>query len=105
MKNKDAIEKLAGEALTAIDNIQAIEPNDFFFTRIKNRMRAKKQQYVAGRTKLLYRISAILLLFTVLNLTSYYLLKRSGNNINVQKTSGIAAFANDYSLQQNSNDY
>jgi len=105
MKNKNDIERLAEETLASIDNIQAIEPNEFIFTRIQNRMQAKRQQYVAGRTKVLYRLSAILLLFTALNLTSYYLLKRSGNNAKVQKTRSIAAFASDYSLQQNSNDY
>jgi hypothetical protein len=105
MKNKDAIEKLAGETLASIDNIQASEPDEFIFTRIKSRMEAKRQQYVAGRIKLLYRLSAILVLFTALNLSSYYLLKRSENNTKVGNTSSIAAFANDYNLQQNSNDY
>ena len=108
MKNLKDAEKLAEEALKSIDNIQAVEANDFIFTRIQSRMETKKQGSKNARVKLLYRLSAVLLLLVMLNATSYFVLKpvkSQTTNIKHQTTTGIAAFADDYQLEQGSYNY
>jgi hypothetical protein len=108
MKNIKDAEKFAEKALKSLDNIQAIEANDFIFTRILSRMETKAQASKKVRVKLLYRLSAVLLLFVMLNATSYFVLKPvkgQTTNIKHKTTTGIAAFADDYQLEQGSYNY
>jgi len=94
--------KRAEEALKSIDNIQAVEANDFLFTRIQSRMETKKVADKNARIKLWYRLSAVLLVFVMLNATSYFVLKpvKSAPVIK-HKTSGISAFFMFFMLNNN----
>jgi hypothetical protein len=106
MKNMEDAEKFAEEALKSIDNIQAVEANEFIFTRIKSRMETKVQASKRERVKLLYRLSALLLVFVMLNATSYFVLKPvQSAPVTKHKTSSISAFADDYQLEQGSYNY
>jgi hypothetical protein len=106
MKNKKDIEKLADEALNSFDDIEPVEVNDFIFTRIQNRMAARQPAPVKARLVTMYRLTAMLVVFTLLNIGSYYFLAQPKNvKATVQKTSGIEAFADDYNLQPKSYNY
>ena len=105
MKKRAEAEKLADEALRSIDDIQAAAVNDFIFTRIQSAIAAKKNAAIIRKLKTMYRLSAILVLFIALNIGSYYILKQNKSIITKQKTSGIAAFADYYNLEQSSYNY
>ena len=103
-EHKDA-EKFAEEVLSSIDQIQAVEVNDFIFTRIQNRLN-RRQQAALTKTRVLYRLSIALLMFFILNAASYYLfLKTPSRASGKQPTSGLSAFASEYQITQNSYNY
>jgi hypothetical protein len=105
MKEYKDAEKFAEEVLSSIDHIQAAEVNDFIFTRIQNRIHHRRQVLLT-KTRTLYRLSMVLVLFFILNAASYYLfLKRPLHTTSQQPTSGLSAFANEYQITQNSYNY
>jgi hypothetical protein len=62
MKNLKEAEKLADEALKSIDNIQAVEVNEFLYTPIKSRIEALDEPFERASAWPLYRLAAMLLL-------------------------------------------
>jgi len=104
MKNIKDVEKLAAETLKCIDNIEAIEPNNFLFTRIQNRLENKTLTKESGKIKLMYSLTFALLIIFMLNILSFKLLANKNAN-NSQPGNGISAVASDYNLNENSNNY
>jgi len=105
MKNKKEAEKLAEEALKSIDQIEAVEVNDFLFTRIQNRLDIKISGMESGKLRSLYRLAAMLVLFTAINLLSFDYLTTKSSNSNKQKSNTTYAFAKEYNLSERAGNY
>lgn len=105
MKNLKDAEKLAEETLKSIDNIQALEVNEFIFTRIQNHLEIKRNGYEKIKLKSMHRLAAALLLIITINIISVKYLANKSNSDSTQQTSGINAFASDYKLHENLNNY
>jgi len=104
MKNIKDLEKLAEETLKSIDNIEAVEPNNFLFTRIQNRIENKTLATEKGKIKLMYSLTVALLIIFMLNIVSFKFLASKNTN-NSQPGNGISAIASDYNLNEDSNNY
>ena len=106
MKNKKDAEKLAEETLKSIDNITALDVNDFLFTRVQNRINIKKQVTETLNLKTMYRLVAMLVFFILINMLSFrYLANKNSTNYKSPKTSGLDAFASDYNLNETTENY
>jgi len=103
-KIKDA-EKRADEALRSIDNISPAEANDFIFSKIQNRLDPRNTSFEYTRLKPMYRLAALLIFFIVANIISFNYFQSNKTTSVKQKTGVIGAFAHDYNLDQNSNNY
>ena len=105
MKNLKEAEKLADEALKSIDNIQAVEVNEFLYTRIKNRMEALDERVEKPSAWPMYRLAAMLLLFIAINIVSFNYLYSTNSANKSMKSSELNAFSEDYNLQGSQNNY
>jgi hypothetical protein len=105
MRDFEKAERLAEETLKSLDQLQPVEVNDFLFTRIKSRMATQKINAMKERTLALYRLSALLLLFLVINVSSYYWFKHEGSKPSSEDKTGIKSFSSEYHLQDTSYDY
>ncbi|MES2274397.1 MAG: hypothetical protein V4592_00125 [Bacteroidota bacterium] len=76
MKALREIEEQAAQALTSLDNLQPVEANAYLYSKIKNRMIERRQTAAVAYTRLMFRLSAALLLFLFINIGSFYLLNR-----------------------------
>jgi thiosulfate reductase cytochrome b subunit len=109
MKTQQEIEEQAAQALNSLDNLQPVEANAYLYSKIKNRMIQNRQTSVAAHTRLMFKLSAALLLFLCINVTSIYLLNRFGqpdNKVAGKNTAtGIAAVSQEYFSTANSYSY
>ena len=105
MKSKQEIERLAGEALNSLDNVQQAEANEFLYSKIINRMQMREQQERAGYRRLMLRLSFALVLFTGLNVASFYVLQHQKTRPAKPVRSSEAAFAREYSINGDSYNY
>lgn len=100
MKTPEEIEKLSNEALNSLDNLQPAEANPFLFAKIKHKLIQQKQEAAATHIRLMFRLSAVLLLFVGINAGSFYLLnKRQQPKPKITapaKATGIDAFSQEY---------
>ncbi len=104
MKKHTEAEQFAENVLASIDNIEAVEVNEFLFTRIQNRLEQKNSVLTNEKTKVLYRLAALLVVFIAINAASFFLFKHTAATAN-QQTAGLAAFASEYKLEQGSYNY
>ncbi len=105
MKNLEEAEKLADEALKSIDNIQAVEVNEFLYTRIKSRIEALDEGMEKVSAWPLYRLVAMLLLFIAINIVSFSYLSSSVSVNKSMKNNELNTFSEDYNLQSGQNNY
>jgi hypothetical protein len=103
-KVKDA-EKLAEETMHSIDNIAPADVNDFLFTSIQNRVEARKPSFEFMGLKPMYRVATLLIFFIVVNIISFNYVRSKTKTRGRHNTSNIDAFARDYGLNDNSNNY
>jgi len=97
MKSQQEIEALSNQALNSLDNLQPAEANAFLYSKIRNRMLSNRRDETAKYTRLMVRLSAALVLFVCVNLTSYYFLQRwQKSNVKTTKVSGANAFSEEF---------
>jgi hypothetical protein len=101
MKKNIPIEQLVDAAMNSLDGLQPAEANPFLYTRIEQRL--KNQQQVETYGKSMFRLALVLIAFIILNVFTYD--KLSSNNNMSQSKTGAEAFASDYGLQQNMDNY
>src|ERR1700744_4547425 len=101
MKSREEIERAAEQVLNSLNGLQAIEPNEFLYTRIVSRMQQARQEMAISNHKLMVRLSLCVGLFVCINLISFYFFKRNSGQQQVK--TGNAAFAKEYQL--NGQDY
>ncbi|RKR85601.1 hypothetical protein BDD43_5872 [Mucilaginibacter gracilis] len=105
MKTEKEITQQVEEALNSIDSLQQLEANNFLFGKIQNRLHLKKQQQ-QREIKTMAKLSATLVIFIGLNLTSYYFLANSTPQPTPQqKTTAAQALATEYQLTTNTYNY
>lgn len=98
MKTIEEIEQLTNQTLDSLNGIKPIEANHFLFDKIRNRMKVESQQQIE-RIKTLSRLSAALILFIGLNVSSYYFLSGNGPKQTIpQKPNAAEALAAEYHL-------
>lgn len=102
MKTIREIEELADKTLTSLDNLQAVEANEYLYAKIKNRL-LENRQNAAAYTRLMLRLSLALILFSGINVASFYFLSARQHNAANQK--GINAFSEIYFPGDNSYNY
>lgn len=102
MKTLREIEELTDSALNSLDNLQTVEANEYIYAKIKNRLQQNGQN-VAAYTRLMFRLSLALILFSGINVASFYFLSRRQHTVNQPK--GITAFSEAYFAGDNSYNY
>jgi hypothetical protein len=85
MKTPREIEHLAEQALNSLDGAQQAEANPYLYQKIRSRMLQQRQQGISKNARLVLKLSAALVLFMGINLTSYYLLNK-GQQVNKPKS-------------------
>jgi hypothetical protein len=109
MKTLRETEELAERALTSLDKLQPVEANAYLYSKVKNRMLLSRQTGAAAHTRLMFKLSAALLLFLFINAGSFYLLNRfqQPNAYNPVKkaATGITAVSEEYFPGNNSYSY
>ena len=105
MKSPREIEELADRAFNSLDNLQQAEANEYLYSKIKNRMLMSRQESAAKNTRLMYGLSAALLLFVCINITSFYLLSRPAQAQVKKADTGISAFSDAYFPKDNTYNY
>ena len=105
MKNKQEIERLTEATLNSLDNLQPVEANEFLYAKIRNRMLVKDQQERVGFNRLMVKLSVALGLFVCLNVASFYVFRHQENKPVKATASTAAAFAREYSLNDNTYNY
>lgn len=103
MKTPQEIDHLTNQALASLDNLQQVDANGCLYTKIVNRMQLARQSAATRNTRLMFRLTAALLLFLCVNIISFYLLKKlqPAN----PKTNGITALSQEYFPQNDSYNY
>lgn len=97
MKTQKEIEELAAQVLNSLDGARQAETNPYLYQKIRNRMLQQRQQAISENARLVLRLSAALVLFMGINLTSYYLLNKNGQaNTPKVKASAITAISEEY---------
>ncbi len=105
MKNKQEIEKLAEAALSSLDNLQPVDANEFLHAKVLNKMRMIEVNERKTYNRLMLKLSAALGIFICINGVSFYALKQQQHKTGKKATTGVAAFAEEYSLKNNSYSY
>jgi len=105
MKNKQEIERLTEAALNSLDNLQPVEANEFLYAKIRNRMQANELQERTSYNRLMVKLSVALGLFICINGVSFYLFQHQQSKSTKTTASAAAAFAEEYSLKDNSYSY
>ena len=97
MKTLREIEELTEKAMNSIDNLQQAEANPYLYQKLRQRMLDERQEAISKNARLVLKISAALVLFMGVNVTSYYLLNK-GQQVTIQKVKkpGINAVAQEY---------
>jgi len=75
-KTEQEIEALTNQALNSLDNVQPVEANAFLYAKVKNRLISQRQEAAARHTRLMFRLSAVLLMFIGINAGSFYAMKK-----------------------------
>ena len=76
MKTPEEIEKLSNAALNSLDHLQPAEANPFLFGKIKHKLIQQRQEAAATHIRLMFRLSAVLLLFIGINAGSFYAINK-----------------------------
>ena len=105
MKNKQETERLTEATFNSLDNLQQVEANEFLYAKIRNRMQANEFQERVTYNRLMVKLSVALGLFICINGVSFYLFQHRQNKPAKTTTSPAAAFAEEYSLKDNSYNY
>jgi hypothetical protein len=105
MKTPSEIEQLTNQVLNSLDNLQQVDANPYLYAKIINRMQHSRQNAAARKTRLMYGLTAALLLFVCVNVTSFYLLTRSKAHSSTKTTNGAAALRNEYFPQNDQYSY
>lgn len=103
MKTPQDNDHLANQALTSLDNLQQVEANAYLYAKIVNRMQLARQNIAARHTRLMFRLTAALLLLLCVNITGFYLLKKQQPGS--KKANGITALSQEYFPQNDSYNY
>jgi hypothetical protein len=107
MKSKPDIEKLVDQALDSIGNVQPVDANEFLYAKVVNRIRASEIQERVAHKKLMLKLSFALGVFICINVLSFYAIeKHDHKHVPIKKqATGVAAFAEEYSLKNSSYSY
>jgi len=105
MKNKQEIEQLTNATLNSLNNLQLVEANEFLYAKVMHRMQVNEQQERITYSRLMVKLSVALGLFICLNGVSFYALQHQQNKTNKTTVATKAAFAEEYSLKDNSYNY
>jgi hypothetical protein len=105
MKNKQEIEHLTEATLNSLDNLQQVEANEFLYAKIRHRMQTSELHERASYNRLMVQLSVALCLFICINGASFYLFQHRQSKTAETNASAAAAFAEEYSLKDNSYSY
>lgn len=105
MKNIQEIEQLTEATLNSLNNLQPIEANEFLYAKIMHRMQVNEQQERITYNRLMVKLSVALGLFICLNGVSFYVLQHQQSKTTKTTAATKAAFAEEYSLKDNSYNY
>src|SRR5476651_1055519 len=106
MKSQQEIEALSNQALNSLDKLQPAEANAFLYSKIRNRMLTNRQDETAKYTRLMVRLSAALVLFVCVNLTSFYFLQRwHKSSVKTTTVSGANAFSDEFLPKESTYSY
>ena len=107
MKNKQDIEKLTETTLASLDNLQPVEANEFLYGKVVNRMQMREALNRKTNQRLMLKLAAALVVFIGINAASFYVFERQQRKPQTKSAvvTGAAAFAQEYSLQNNSYNY
>jgi hypothetical protein len=107
MKALREIEEQANQALNSLENLQPLEANQYLYTKIKNRMLQSRQ--AAQHIRLMFRLSAALLVFVCLNITSIYVFNtwqdKQNTNTPAKAKTGINALSDEFFPSTNTYNY
>jgi hypothetical protein len=104
MKNQQEIELQAQQTLDSLNQVQAVDGNDYLYSKIINRISSDRQQTIKNN-QLMLRLSLVLALFVCINGLSYYLLPLRQATVQTKIVSAKKAFAEAYQLNGNSYSY
>lgn len=96
-KDKTRIEKEVEASMTSLDNLQRAEPDHFFYTRLEARME-REQNQLSGPIGFFANVKwsvALLSLFAILNVASFFLLT-SGNSQTDAEQASLDSFSEEY---------
>jgi hypothetical protein len=105
MKNKQEIEQLTNATLNSLNKLQPVEANEFLYAKVMHKMQVNEQQERVTYSRLMVKLSVALGLFICLNGVSFYALQHQQNKTNKTTAATKAAFAEEYSLKDNSYNY
>lgn len=105
MNNKQDIEQTIQQTLNSLDGLRQLEPNDFLAAKAWQRMKNQHREASVAHSRLMLRLAAVLVLFVGINTASFVLLKNKPVAKPTQETSGADAFAEAYSLNNNTDSY
>ena len=107
MTDKERIEQEVEKTLQCFNDIETVEPRSFFFTRLKagimsieaEKARAKQRGWIVASLR-----PALLSLLIVLNLISAVAIFRGAETQTDSRSESLAAFAEEYSFTQETDD-